>query len=102
MATIGACCALNLVQAAENHLAKANRVIACAFPDDPAKKASACAILDDSEKRVLKCATQNQNKSRLETCRDLNKEELKLVPIVDAHRKHGTQFNLTNVRKLGE
>lgn len=102
IAIIVACSTINLATAEENHLEKANRVIACAFTDDQNKKANACAILDDSEKRVLKCATQHQNKSRLETCRDLNQDELKLVPIVDAHRKRGTQFNLKNVRKLGE
>lgn len=88
--------------AEENHLAKANRVIACAFNDDPNKKAEACTILDDSEKRVLKCAIHPKNKSRLETCSDLSKDELKLVPIVDTHRKRGTQFDLSNVRKMGE
>ncbi len=91
-----------LAMAEENHLAKANRVIACAFNDDPNKKAAACAILGDSEKRVLKCAIHPKNKSRLETCSDLSKDELKLVPIVDAHRKHGTQFDLGNVRKMGK
>lgn len=83
------------------HIESAEKVIACAYPKNPEAKAEACNALNESERRILNCATKSVNGSRMPNCKLLSDYELKSVPIVDAHRPHGTHFNLAPVRKLG-